>query len=99
MEQLTVDVANFLWQELQQVLPKGFRRSCNFGHLLPNCMRMIALLHLLVKFASALASAEVRERASILCTCCGAEMKIERTSIPSDLAGGPSIPPAARVAI
>ena len=35
---------------LQHVLPKGFRRARNFGFLHPNCKRLIALLHLLLKF-------------------------------------------------
>jgi hypothetical protein len=33
------------------VLPKGFRRARNFGFLHPNCKRLIALLHVLLKFA------------------------------------------------
>ena len=36
---------------LQHVLPKGFRRARNFGFLHPNCKRLIALLHVLLKFA------------------------------------------------
>jgi hypothetical protein len=96
MEQRTVAGADFLWLVLQHVLPKGFRRARNFGFLHPNCKRLIALLHLLLRFVPPLASAWVRERAPIVCTCCGAVMKIVRTRIPSTLAGGPAIPPVAR---
>lgn len=96
MEQRTVAGADFLWLVLQHVLPKGFRRARNFGFLHPNCKRLIALLHLLLKFVPPLASAWVRERAPIVCACCGAVMKIVRTRIPPTLAGGPSIPPAVR---
>ncbi len=42
--------ADFLWLILQHVLPKGFRRARNFGFLHPNCKRLIALLHLLLRF-------------------------------------------------
>ena len=48
--QRTVAGAHFLWLVLQHVLPKGFRRARNFGFLHPNCKRLIALLHLLLKF-------------------------------------------------
>ena len=96
MEQRTVAGADFLWLVLQHVLPKGFRRARNFGFLHPNCKRLIALLHLLLRFVPPLASAWVKERAPIVCACCGTAMKIVRTRIPSELAGGPSIPPAAR---
>ena len=83
MERRTVSGAQFLWLVLQHVLPKGFRRARNFGFLHPNCKRLIALLHVLLKFHPGRASDWVRVRASILCTCCGAVMKIVRTQIRS----------------
>jgi hypothetical protein len=96
MEQRTVAGADFLWLVLQHVLPKGFRRARNFGFLHPNCKRLIALLHLLLRFVPPLASAWVKARAPIVCACCGAVMKIVRTRILSTGAGGSSIPSAAR---
>ena len=99
MESRTVAGADFLWLVLQHVLPKGFRRARNFGFLHPNCKRLTALLQVLLKFVPPLASACVRQRAPIVCTCCGAVMKIVRTRIASALAGGPSIPPAAQGAL
>ena len=69
--------------ELQHVLPKGFRRARNFGFLHPNCKRLIALLHLLLKFTPARALAWVTARAPILCAACGAVMVIVRTRIRS----------------
>lgn len=89
MEQRTVSGADFLWLVLQHVLPKGFRRARNFGFLHPNCKRLIALLHLLLRFVPPPASDWVKERAPIVCTCCGAVMKIVRTRISSTLAGAP----------
>ncbi len=73
--------AHFLWLVLQHVLPKGFRRARNFGFLHPNCKRLIALLHLLLKFDPARALAWVKKRPPIPCACCGAVMTIVRTRI------------------
>ena len=83
MERRTVSGAQFLWLVLQHVLPKGFRRARNFGFLHPNCKRLIALLHVLLRFDPGRASDWVKARAPILCTCCGAVMKIVRTRIRS----------------
>ncbi|MHB1360704.1 MAG: transposase, partial [Rhodocyclaceae bacterium] len=88
--------ADFLWLVLQHVLPKGFRRARNFGFLHPNCKRLIALLHLLLKFVPRAAAEWVKARAPILCACCGAVMAIVRTRIPPLRAGGPAMPPVVR---
>ena len=92
MERRTVSGAHFLWLVLQHVLPKGFRRARNFGFLHPNCKRLIALLHLLLRFDPGRALAWVKERAPILCACCGAVMVIVRTRIRSGLSGGMPAP-------
>jgi len=92
MEQRTVSGAHFLWLVLQHVLPKGFRRARNFGFLHPNCKRLIALLHLLLKFDPSRALAWVKERPPILCTCCGAVMTIVKTQIRSVFSGGIPVP-------
>ena len=81
LELRTLSGAQFLWLVLQHVLPKGFRRARNFGFLHPNCKRLIALLHVLLRFAPGRAAAWVKPRAPILCTCCGAVMMIVRTRI------------------
>lgn len=91
--------ADFLWLVLQHVLPKGFRRARNLGFLHPNCKRLIALLHLLLKFVPPPGSGWVKARAPILCTCCGAVMKIVRTRIPPILAGDDPLRLAARGAL
>jgi hypothetical protein len=92
MEQRTVAGADFLWLVLQHVLPKGFRRARNYGFLHPNCKRLIALLHLVLKFAPGRSTASVKARAPILCTCCGALMAIVRTRLRSVFSGGVSVP-------
>ena len=85
MARRTVPGAHFLWLVLQHVLPKGFRRARNFGFLHPNCKRLIALLHLLLKFDPGQAVAWFKKRAPILCTCCGAVMVIVKTQLRSVL--------------
>jgi hypothetical protein len=92
MERRTVSGAQFLWLVLQHVLPKGFRRARNFGFLHPNCKRLIALLHLLLKFAPGRARDWVKARAPILCSCCGAVMVIVRTRIRTRFAGPAPVP-------
>jgi hypothetical protein len=92
MELRTVSGAQFLWLVLQHVLPKGFRRARNFGFLHHNCKRLIALLHLLLRFDPGRALAWVKERAPILCACCGAVMVIVRTRIRSRIEGGMPAP-------
>ena len=88
----TVPGAQFLWLVLQHVLPKGFRRARNFGFLHPNCKRLIALLHLLLKFDPARTLAWIKPRAPFLCSCCGAVMTIVKTRIRSLLAAATPIP-------
>ena len=92
MERRTVPGAHFWWRVLQQVLPKGCRRARNFGFLHPNCKRLVALLHVLLKFAPGQAMAWFKERAPILCTCCGAVMAIVKTRIRAVLSGGIPVP-------
>lgn len=79
MERRTVSGAHFLWLVLQHVLPKGFRRARNFGFLHPNCKRLIALLHLLLKFVPV--PLAPRPRPPMPCPCCGAAMTIVKTRI------------------
>mgnify|MGYP003376631873 FL=1 len=97
MEQRTVAGADFLWLVLQHVLPKGFRRARNYGFLHPNCKRLIALLHLALKFIPGRSMAWVKARAPILCSCCGALMAIVRTRLRSVFSGGTPVPIASGV--
>jgi hypothetical protein len=92
MERRTVSGAHFLWLVLQHVLPKGFRRARNFGFLHPNCKRLIALLHVILKLAPGRSLAWFKERAPILCACCGAMMVIVKTQLRSRFSGPLPIP-------
>ncbi len=96
MEHRTVSGTQFLWLVLQHVLPKGFRRARNFGFLHPNCKRLITLLHVLLKFDPGRAATWIKERPAILCSCCGALMKIVRTRIRSLLMEAMPVPIALR---
>jgi Putative transposase len=92
MQCRTVSGAHFLWLVLQHVLPKGLRRARNFGFLHPNCKRLIALLHLLLKFVPAQTKLWLKKRAPIPCPCCGALMAIIKTRIRSAFSGLVPIP-------
>lgn len=81
MELRTVSGPQFLWLVLQHVLPKGLRRARNFGFLHPNCKRLIALLHVLLKFVPSQFVAVIKPRPPILCPCCGTAMKIVQTCL------------------
>ena len=99
MERRTVSGAQFLWLVLQHVLPKGFRRARNFGFLHHNCKRLIALLHLLLKFVPGQATTWFKARAPILCACCGAVMVIVRTRLRSTFSGPIPVPIATGVGL
>jgi hypothetical protein len=81
---------------LQHVLPKGFRRSRNFGFLHPNSKRLIALLRLLV-FRRAppaapntnTSTAQPTPRAQWKCVCCGGTMVVVRRRIAPVMAAPP----------
>jgi len=81
-ERRTLSGVDCLWLIFQHVLPKSFRRARNFGFLHANCKRLIALLHLLLKFDPNRFFLPARkERPAMLCACCGAVMAIVRTRI------------------
>jgi len=77
----TLAGADFLWLIVQHVLPRGFRRARNHGFLHANGKRLIALLHLLLKFDPARFTPPPKQRPPMQCPCCGALMVIVRTRI------------------
>ncbi len=81
MRTRTLSGAKFLWLILQHVLPKGFRRTRNFGFLHPDSKRLIALLQYLLGLNPNRAQAWFRKRPQFKCRCCGGAMKIVRTLI------------------
>ncbi len=81
MKVRTLPGADFLRLILQHVLPKGFRRSRNYGFLHPNRKSLIVLLHIVLKLAPRMPSVE-KPRPAFLCPCCGTPMQIIRRRIP-----------------
>ena len=79
----TLSGARFLSLLLQHVLPKGFRRSRNFGFLHPNSKRLIALLQIVLKVAPEPGPTWMKPRPSFRCACCGAPMRIVQRRIPA----------------
>ena len=79
----TLPGAQFLRLILQHVLPKGFRRTRNFGFLHPNSKRLIALLLLLTGIDPNRSLGWLRKRPLLKCQCCGGDMTIVKTQIPS----------------
>ena len=86
----TVSGATFLWLVLQHVLPKGFRRSRNFGFLHPNSKRLISLLKLLVFKQPAAPPTLPTPRPQLRCTCCGSPMAVVRRRILPSMAAPPA---------
>ena len=92
----TVSGTHFLWLVLQHVLPRGLRRSRNFGLLHPNCKhrQRLALLRLgcragtttpttpaMPTSAQPSTQPALSERPKLKCHCCGAAMVIVRQRI------------------
>jgi hypothetical protein len=83
MQTRTLPGAKFLWLILQHVLPKGFRRTRNFGFLHANSKKLLALLHELLKLNPIKALIARANRPQIKCPCCGGAMKVVKTRIPA----------------
>jgi hypothetical protein len=78
----TLSGPKFLWLILQHVLPKGFRRTRNFGFLHPNSKRLLGLLRNLLKLNPVKALPGLLKRPPTQCPCCGGAMRIVQTRIP-----------------
>lgn len=98
-----VSGAQFLWLVLQHVLPRGFRRSRDFGLLHANCKhrRRLDLLRLRMRpqsgapAAATTAPAPPSERPKLSCLCCGAPMQIVRRRIKPGALAEPPAPASA----
>jgi len=78
VETRTVSGAEFLWLLVQHVLPKGFRRSRNYGFLHPNS-KLLKQIQLITQMV--IPEPKPTKRAIVLCPCCGGEMHIVATRI------------------
>jgi hypothetical protein len=77
----TLPGAEFLALVLQHVLPKGFRRTRNFGFLHPNSQRAIRLLQWLFGLDPKRRLIR-RPRPGLICPACGTPMIIVQTRLP-----------------
>ena len=68
----TLSGADFLWLLLRHVLPKGFRRSRDYGFLHGNRKRLIQLLHLVLRFIPPAPP----QRKSLCCRHCGGPVSV-----------------------
>ncbi len=75
----TMDLAEFLWQLLRHVLPKGFRRARDFGFLHANARRSLMRLQIVLRVH--ITPPPLRTARPFHCPCCGATM-IMRCFIP-----------------
>jgi hypothetical protein len=71
----TLPGADFLWLLLQHVLPKGFRRSRDYGFLHRNCKAMIQLLQYLFRYLVCPPTVKSK-KPPIQCKACGGIMAI-----------------------
>jgi len=86
-----VSGAKFLWLILQHVLPKGFRRARNFGFLHHNSKRLIALIQYLFGIDPRRVFIK-KQRPSLRCPRCGADMQIIKTRLPPGASAPPRVP-------
>jgi len=78
----TVRGEYFLWLLTQHVLPAGFRRARSYGFLHPCSKQLIKLLQYLLNFNPARMFKVLKQRARIICKCCGSQMQIILRMIP-----------------
>ena len=88
----TLPGAKFLWLIVQHVLPKGLRRTRNFGFLHPNSKRLIGVLQVLFGLEPKRALVWIKPRPRLSCPCCGGDMKIIRTRILPSFSAAPPVP-------
>ncbi len=69
----------FLSRIFQHILPRGFRRSRDYGFLHANAKHSITLLHYVLKFSPI--PTKQKPRADIICLSCGGIMHIIETRI------------------
>lgn len=70
----TLKGADFLWLLLRHVLPKGFRRTRDYGLLHPNSKRLIKIIQLVFNFMAP--PVTKKKKPGIACPHCGGIMQI-----------------------
>lgn len=80
----TVPAVHFIWLVIQHILPKGFRRTRNFGFLHPNSKNMIKIIQWLFRL-NPVPNIIIKKRPKIKCPCCGSGMHIVDVLLPADI--------------
>ncbi len=81
----TMKAEDFLWQVLQHVLPRGFRRVRDYGFLHGNAKTLLSLVQLVLRVASAAHS--LRQRPAFKCPNCKSKMTIAAFRRPAWMSG------------
>lgn len=79
----TVSAVHFLWLVLQHILPRGFRRAREYGFLHPNSKKLIKILQWVFRLNPQKWITKLKPRKQMVCSFCGAFMKIVTTRLPS----------------
>ena len=79
----TLPAVQFLWQVLQHILPRGFRRARDYGFLHHNSKTLIKILQWMFKINPGSWIAKMKKRVQMVCACCGSKMEIVKTNIPN----------------
>ena len=78
----TVSAVDFLWLVLQHILPRGFRRARDFGFLHSNSKKLITILQWVFRINPQNYIDKCKPPKRMICSCCGAFMKIIKTRLP-----------------
>lgn len=81
----TISGVEFLWRLLRHALPKGFRRSRNYGFLHHNSKRLIQAVQLLLLKTGLIGPKPESERPGIICTVCGGLMQVVALGLSGDI--------------
>jgi len=73
---ITEPAVQFLWRVLQHVLPKGFRRTRDYGFLHGNARRTLKRLQLILRVTLPEELTAQRKKTERLCPCCGHPMTV-----------------------
>jgi len=78
----TVSAIHFLWLVFQHVLPRGLRRAREYGFLHPNSKSLIKIIQWIFRLNPQKWMSKCLPRKQMVCSCCGAFMKIVTTRLP-----------------
>ena len=78
----TVSAVHFLWLVFQHILPRGFRRARDYGFLHSNSKKLIKILQWMFRLNPQNLFGKIKPRKRMICSCCGAFMKIVEMRLP-----------------